>query len=83
MGAIIVTYRILPDSMDHFDLIKDRLAGFRPMQLTEEPIAFGLKAIVMKISLPERDGAEDEMENKITSIEGVKECETVMVTRAM
>ena len=83
MASIIVTYRILPDAMDHFELIRDRLAGLNPMALTEEPIAFGLKALILKVSLPEQDGAEEEMERKLRSIEGVKECETVLVTRAM
>ena len=47
------------------------------------PIAFGLSAIQLVISIPEKDGELDRVTEKIKAIEGVSEAEVVNITRSM
>jgi len=49
----------------------------------EEPIAFGLSALIAHIVLPEdRSGVLDEVESYLLKIKEVSQIETIMVRRA-
>ena len=83
MGNVICTYEILPDSPEAFDKLKESLAQFNPENIEEEPIAFGLKKLIMKVVIPEEDGALDNFENKLNDLEGVGGVELKHFTRAI
>jgi elongation factor 1-beta len=48
----------------------------------EEPVAYGLKALLIQIKFPEdKTGVLDAFEKKIESIEGISQVQTIMVRR--
>jgi translation elongation factor EF-1beta len=48
----------------------------------EEPIAFGLKALLVQVRFPEdKTGIVDEFETELEKIKGVSQVQTVMVRR--
>lgn len=81
--------KIFPESVD-VDLnkliksIKDKLPEeYQLISHKEEPIAFGLKALNVLISMPEiKEGGTYELEQIISKIEGVSEVEVLRVTRS-
>jgi len=81
MGEVIITFRIMADSPEHFESMKKALEGLAPDKTEEELIAFGLKAIKFTKIVPEVPGADEELENKIKAIEGVQTVEVLTVTR--
>ena len=83
MGDVICVYRIMPDSPEKFDDMKKALEAMEPLRLEEEPIAFGLKALKFTKVIPDASGTQDELENKLESIDGVQSIETIQVSRSL
>lgn len=83
MGSVIVLYRILPDSPDNFEAVKEALEGLKPDRLDDDPIAFSLKAIKFIKMIPDAPGAEEELEKTVMAIEHVETVETISVTRSL
>ena len=88
MGHIIVTYKVFPeDVMDSFDELKKKIEKCLPESSSlegygEEPIAFGLKALLVQIKYPEDiTGLVDIFENQIQRIDTVSQVQTLMVRR--
>jgi elongation factor 1-beta len=88
MGSVIITYKIFPtDVLENFDALKKEINGQLPEFCSvegygEEPIAFGLKALLVQIKFPEdQTGILDEFEKKIEGIEGISQIQTLMVRR--
>jgi elongation factor 1-beta len=89
MGSIIVTYKVFPeDIVESFDSLKQKIEACLPEFSSvegygEEPIAFGLKALLVQVRFPEdKTGIVDEFENELGKIEGVSQVETMMVRRS-
>ncbi len=83
MGSVAVTFRIMPDDADtDLERIKSRvrtsLAGFL-RDLREQPVAFGLKAI-LAIAVVSDSGGTEPLEQALAAIPGVGSVETVDVT---
>ncbi|ARM75994.1 elongation factor 1-beta [Acidianus manzaensis] len=88
MTDVLVVLKVYPDS-DEIDL--DQLAntiggklpeGYSVMRKDTEPIAFGLKALVLYIKMPEQtEGGTDTLEEIASNVEGVSHAEVVGVTR--
>jgi len=51
------------------------------LKVQEEPIAFGLVALIVTISMAEKDGVIDKVEKALTSTPNVGEVQTVAVGR--
>jgi len=88
MGSIKVVYKVFPeDIVDSFDALKKQvekcLPNFSSIEgYGEEPIAFGLKALLIQVTFPEdKTGIVDEFETELGKIEGVSQVQTVMVRR--
>ena len=88
MGSVIVTYKVFPeDIVKSFDSLKEKiekcLPEFSDVQgYGEEPIAFGLKALLIQIKFPEdKTGIVDEFETELGKIQGVSQVQTYMVRR--
>ena len=65
MATVVIKVRILPDSPEaNLDEIKAKAAsllepeGARNISFEEKPIAFGLKALILKTDMPEEKGTE-------------------------
>ncbi len=89
MGTIIVTYKIFPeDIVENFDNLKKEIEGTIPQNSSisgygEEPVAFGLKALLLQIRFPEdQTGLVDEFETDLSKIKGVSQVQTLMVRRS-
>jgi elongation factor 1-beta len=88
MGSVIITYKIFPeDIVENFDGLKKKIEECLPEFSSvegygEEPVAFGLKALLVQLKLPEdKTGILEELENKLEKVEGVSQIQTLMVRR--
>ena len=88
MGSIKVVYKIFPeDIVDSFDDLKKKVESCLPTESSvegygEEPIAFGLKALLVQVTFPEEEtGIVDQFETKLEKIKGVNQVQTAMVRR--
>jgi len=88
MGKIVIAYKIFP-SESGIDLellkekIKKQLSDIASVQrFAEEPIAFGLSALIVNMILPEdKEGILDETEKRLTDMEEVSQIQTLGVNR--
>lgn len=88
MGKIIIAYKIFPsESTVDLELLKEKikkeLADIASVQrFAQEPIAFGLSALIVNMVLPEdKEGILDETEKRLTNIEEVGQIQTLGVNR--
>lgn len=89
MGTVIVTYKIFPeDIVDNFDSLKKQIEAKLPPDSSisgygEEPVAFGLKALLVQVRFPEdKTGLVDEFETEVGKTLGVSQVQTIMVRRS-
>ena len=90
MALVIMVFKIMPDSPD-VDLtaveekakavIEQQGGNFGKSEI--EPIAFGLKALNLTLSVDEDKGSPDDLENGLKALEGVQSCEVTSVSRAL
>ena len=88
MGNVIISYKIFPTDIivDFTDLkkkIEECLPEFASIYgYGEEPIAFGLKALIVHIKFPEdKSGMLDEFEKKLETVSEISQVQTIMVRR--
>jgi len=84
MGSVAVTFRVMPEDADT-DLGKveasiRRTLGKTLRDIREEPVAFGVKAIVAIAVVDDSAGGSDPLEQQLAAIPGVGSVETVDVT---
>ena len=91
MAHVVVTLRIMPNNPDT-DLsileaeAKKEIVEFcnsKELKTKIEPIAFGLKALNVLFVMEESKGSTEELENKISKIDGVESVEVTDVRRAI
>jgi elongation factor 1-beta len=81
MGEVLCTLRVMPTGVDvDLEKMKSEIQSLSPNEITESPVAFGLKALVVKKIIPDDQGGSDVLEDKIRKIEGVESVETIGVT---
>jgi elongation factor 1-beta len=88
MAKVLASIKIFP-SEPSIDLsqLKARIEKNLPndvsiLKYTEEPIAFGLVALIANLLMPEEvSGKMDEVEEALKSTEGVSEIQVVAMTR--
>ncbi|MDD5133068.1 MAG: elongation factor 1-beta [Candidatus Nanoarchaeia archaeon] len=93
MAKVVITLRIMPESpeVNLEDLEKEAkqiIEGYCSPDKTEfkvsiDPIAFGLKALVIIFVMDEKKGATDPLEEKIRNVPGVESAEITDVRRAI
>ncbi len=88
MGFVVVTYKVFPtDIVENFDSMKKRIESALPESSSvhgygEEPVAYGLKALLVQIKFPEdKTGLLDEFEKKLESMEDISQIQSIMVRR--
>jgi elongation factor 1-beta len=88
MGKIVIAYKIFPaESTINLDSLKEVITKQLSESVSikgfaEEPIAFGLSALIVKMIIPEdKSGILGEVENRLNKIEGVGQIQTLMVNR--
>jgi len=84
MGSVVVTFRVMPHDPET-DLerlksrIRERLTGSL-RDLREQPVAFGLTAILAVALVSDAEGGSDRLEETLAAIPGVGSVETIDVT---
>jgi elongation factor 1-beta len=88
MGSVVITYKVFPTGVEvNFDDLKKKIEASIPEFASidgygEEPIAFGLKALLMQVRFPEdKTGMLEEFEKKLEGISEVSQLQTIMVRR--
>jgi elongation factor 1-beta len=89
MGIALIRIKIMPSSPDvNLEKIKEfakkiieENKGMR-ISFKEEPIAFGLKAIIIGFEQNEDNGELDPIENRLEKIENVNSVEIIDMRRA-
>jgi len=89
MGSVIVTYKVFPeDIVKSFDSLKNQIESIKPAFAAiegygEEPIAFGLVALLVQLKFPEdKSGIVDEFEEKLAKLPGVSQAQCMYVRRS-
>ena len=89
MGSVVITYKVFPIGVEvNFDDLKKKIEANLPQYATidgygEEPIAFGLNALLMQVRFPEdKSGVLDDLEKKLEGISEVSQLQTLMVRRS-
>ncbi len=84
MGSVAITLRVMPDDPEtDLERIKARIRQSLEgslRDLREEPVAFGLKAILAVAVVSDAEGGSDRLEQSLAAIPGVGSVETVGVT---
>jgi elongation factor 1-beta len=88
MANIVATLKILPTGIEiPVETLGEEVQKGLPKNITlhrleEEPIAFGLVAIIVHLVMPEDfPGGLDSLEKHLTGIPGVGRIDTIMVRR--
>ena len=87
MGQIVATFKIFPeDIVISPDEIKEKIKKALPEyvsihRIDEDPIAFGLVALIVHIIMPDAGGIINEVEEIIKGIKGVSQVEALLVRR--
>ena len=78
MGDVLVTYKIMHSGVD-VDLekmkkeIEEKLNGIAKINdFSEEPIAFGLKALIVRVIVKDEGGITEKIEGILQNIENVQ-----------
>jgi len=87
MAKVLISLKIFPSDVN-IDLeiikskIKEALTNYEVYKFEEEPIAFGLVAVIAHILVPEEEeGATEIVEEAIRGIKEISEIQTIMVRR--
>jgi len=83
MGDVLCTFRVMPEGVDvDLEKIKKTIQEkVKPEEITEEPLAFGLKALIVKKVIPDKvAGGTDAIEKDLREVPGVQNVEDAGVT---
>jgi elongation factor 1-beta len=87
MGTVLAVIKIMPEDMEYFEEIKESVKKALPegaelQEMKEEPIAFGLKALVIGVTMEDTGGVLDKVEealSKVPHIESVSVERTTLI----
>ena len=89
MGEVLTTMKIMPDSPDvDLEAIKSTIEssmpeGARIHEMSEEPIAFGLVAVILQFITEDGEGGSESVEEMVQAVDGVASFEITGVGRLM
>lgn len=89
MGQVAAKIKIMPENVDtDLEELKKKLEEVLPEGTelygsTEEPIAFGLKALMLDISVSDKEGGTDEVEEAFMNVPGVDNVQVVGLGRGL
>jgi elongation factor 1-beta len=89
MGTALIRYKIMPEGIpENFEELKTELKGIvekfkgQVNQIEEEPIAFGLKAIILTISMDESNETTP-LEEAMKSLDSISSLDVIDYRRAL
>jgi elongation factor 1-beta len=86
MGDVVVTINVMPEDMEGFaklkqDLLESLKGSVKNCDISEQEVAFGMKAIKLTIIIPDGEGGVDTIEEKIKKTSNVSSAEVVSLDR--
>lgn len=87
MGEVAAKIKIMPSSMDvDLDKLKEDIAkvipeGAKLHGFAEEPIAFGLKALIVVVMVGDIEGGTEKVEEAFSKVEGAESVSVVELGR--
>jgi len=87
MAQVLISFKIYPTDVMDLNMLKQKIEKQLPKfakihKTAEEPIAFGLKALIAQILIPEnQEGALDQLEQTLQKIPEISQIQTIMVSR--
>ena len=89
MANVIVDLKVMPESPEVSlsklkEEVKKKIESFGGIvgRIEEEPIGFGLSALIFTFNSPESKSNLDPLEEAVKKIDGVSSAEVVSITRA-
>ena len=83
MGDVIIVVKVLPSEPDNLQKVRKALERLKPKRLEEEPIGYGLSALIFTAIIPDEGGSQDKLEESIRGIDGVGEFEVIRASRSL
>lgn len=89
MGEVVATIKLMPESPEvDLEKMKEEIKASIPEnaelhKIEEEPIAFGLVALIVQIIVEDEEGGTEQAEENLAKIEGVSNIEVTDVRRLM
>jgi len=82
MGQVAVEIKIMPEDMGKFDQLKADVASqLKPYKMVEQPVAFGIVAIMATFVVEDGVGGADLLEEKAGKLANVSNVEVVSMDR--
>jgi elongation factor 1-beta len=88
MGEVLVRFSIMPDDMENFETLKSEISNqikqlkiVKKYDLLEQDIAFGMKAIILNVVVPDSEGGADLLEQELNKIKHVSSLEVTSMDR--
>lgn len=87
MGSVLVRLKVLPDDVSvSLDELAEQISRKLPQGSTllrraQEPIAFGLSALILDVKVSEEEGILDKLESSISEVEHVSQVDVIGVSR--
>lgn len=85
MGDVGAKIKVMPKGVEtNLEELKQRIeasipGGVKLHDISEEPIAFGLKALMVQVIMGDEEGGTDPIEDALSQIEGVESVQVVGV----
>jgi len=83
MGNVIMKLKVMPSDVNvDLEAVKGEIKGDSKVEIKDfgiQPIAFGLKALIVVAVMPDEEGIGDAFVEKIKSIDGVENVEVESV----
>ncbi|MAG15678.1 elongation factor 1-beta [Candidatus Woesearchaeota archaeon] len=90
MATVVVTLKIMPESVDtNLEELSasatEKISAFggNVGKTDTEPIAFGLKSLLLMFSMPEEKGSTEDLEKQISELPGVRGVQVIDVRRTV
>ncbi|MBC7110432.1 MAG: elongation factor 1-beta [Archaeoglobi archaeon] len=89
MGEVLAKIKIMPEGAEvDLEELKKKIEegmpqGARLHRVLEEPVAFGLRALIADVIVDDAEGGTDKIEDFISSLEGVSSIQIVSLTRLL
>ena len=82
MGQVAVVLKIMPEAMEKFEELKEAVVKqMKPYKLEEQPVAFGIVALIATFVVEDGAGGSDILEQKAAALPNVGSAEVSSVDR--
>jgi len=81
MGQVAVVIKIMPEDMSKFEQLKKDAISLNPYKMQEQPVAFGIVALMLTFVVEDGAGGADLLEEKASKLPNASNVEVVSMDR--